>query len=91
MSWNEPNQDADDDWEAWGEARRCIGCGTAIPSERLEILPNTQQCTPCAASGRTSREDQREFCDRCGGLLTLTQRRGTGLAGYRMICTHCGR
>ncbi len=77
--------------ETWGESRRCIGCGAAIPAERLELLPNTQQCTPCAAAGKTSREDQRQFCDRCGGLVVLTARRGAGLAGYTMTCSSCGQ
>lgn len=79
------------DPEIWGESRRCIGCGVAIPAERLELLPKTQQCTPCAAAGKTSREDQRQFCDRCGGLVVLTARRGSGLAGYTMACSSCGQ
>lgn len=78
------------DDEHWGEARRCIGCGVTIDPERLEILPDTFQCTPCSAAGRTSREDQREFCHRCGSEMKLTDRSGRGLAGYVMKCTGCG-
>ena len=86
---NDPDDDGLDD-EQWGEARRCVGCGIAIDPERLEILPNTFQCTACSASGRTSREDQREFCSRCGSEMKLTKRTGRGLAGYVMKCTGCG-
>lgn len=31
---------------------RCEVCGAWIPAERLEALPATTTCTPCAAAGR---------------------------------------
>ena len=76
--------------EDWGEARRCCGCGVKIDLERLDILPNTTQCTACSASGKTGQADEREFCPRCGSVMRLAQRRGGGLAGYSMRCASCG-
>ena len=76
--------------EDWGEARRCCGCGVKIDPERLDILPDTTQCTACSAAGKTGQSDEREFCPRCGSVMRLAQRRGSGLAGYSMRCESCG-
>lgn len=84
--------DADDevDPEAWGEARRCNACGKPIHPDRLEILPETRQCSECAAAGKTGEADEREFCPRCGSELRLTSVRSGGLARYAPQCTGCG-
>lgn len=84
------DQSIEEDDAQWGGSRKCIGCGTKIPSLRLEILPDTQQCTQCAASGRTSMEDEREFCPKCGSQLQLEAIRNRGLARYEMRCKDCG-
>jgi Zn finger protein HypA/HybF involved in hydrogenase expression len=81
--------DTEIDDEQWGEARKCQGCGVVIDPERLEILPDTFQCTACSRAGRTTMEDQREFCPRCGGEMRMVARGGGGLAGYTMRCTNC--
>jgi len=31
---------------------RCVVCGTEIPQERLEALPNTQYCVECSQEKR---------------------------------------
>ena len=88
----EVRSDDDDelDPEAWGEARRCVACGKPIHPERLEILPDTRQCSECAAAGKTGEADEREFCPRCGGEMHLAPVPGAGLARYAPRCTHCG-
>lgn len=35
---------------ARGAFGRCERCGTDIPGERLEVIPYTRHCTPCAAA-----------------------------------------
>lgn len=78
------------DDEEWGESRKCVGCGIAIDPERIEVLPDTRQCTQCSAAGRTGQADEREFCPKCGSEMKLGLRGGRGLAGYSMRCSSCG-
>lgn len=37
---------------AQGTYGLCEGCETAIPAERLEVLPHTRRCTSCQAVKR---------------------------------------
>lgn len=85
---------AADDWddEDWGESRSCAGCGQPIPGERLEAFPNAQLCVQCQrAADRGEDTGPPEYCPRCGTPMRLQQRRGSGLAGYQLVCPQCGR
>lgn len=33
----------------------CLGCGRAIPVERLEVHPAAEHCVPCASGARPAR------------------------------------
>lgn len=75
--------------EGWGEARTCIDCFSRIPSERLELFPDAKRCAACEAKSQSHAGLDREFCPRCGEVLTLKLRRGGGIARYDMTCPHC--
>lgn len=82
--------DWDDDWE---DEVRCEGCKAIIPAERLEIFPDTKFCPSCKSKSEAGEEPgaEAEYCQRCGGLMKLTKRRGSGIAGYAMTCSECGK
>ena len=43
----------------------CTHCGNEIPAERLEAIPNTTQCTSCAAKyPKVVRHDPEIICAR---------------------------
>jgi ssDNA-binding Zn-finger/Zn-ribbon topoisomerase 1 len=79
----------EEDPESWGEGRRCQDCGGAIAAERLEVLPETRVCTPCARRSETAVDEAEDYCPKCGGTTTLVPRRGSGLAGYEVRCNSC--
>ncbi|WP_164104657.1 hypothetical protein [Candidatus Laterigemmans baculatus] len=85
-----PSPEDELDPEEWGEARRCVACRSIIHPDRLEILPDTRQCSACAAAGKTGEADERDFCPRCGAELLLAEARGAGLARYTSQCRSCG-
>lgn len=83
-----------DDWsDDWSDEVQCLGCKAAIDPERLEVFPDTEYCPKCQklvdAGGSPGAEA--EYCERCGGLLNLTKRGGSGIAGYVMSCSDCGK
>jgi RNA polymerase-binding transcription factor DksA len=83
-----------DDWEdEWTDGVLCAACQTRIPPERLEVFPHAKFCPACQAQRDAGEEPgaELEYCERCGGILKLANRGGTGLAGYRMVCSDCGR
>jgi predicted RNA-binding Zn-ribbon protein involved in translation (DUF1610 family) len=81
----------DDEWER--PAKPCAACGTAIPVERLELFPDSELCAACQQRvDRGQTPDQHDdYCPRCGTRMTVRQRRGSGVAGYEMICPTCRR
>ncbi len=82
----------EDDPADWPEARRCEECGQLIPSERLEVFPQTTLCTAC--QGRDERGEQSgevEYCPACGSPMVLRLSRGAGIRRYAMECSGCGR
>jgi RNA polymerase-binding transcription factor DksA len=84
-------REPDDEWEASGKA--CAACGAAIPSERLELFPASDLCAACQArvdQGQTP-DQHDDYCPHCGTRMIVRQRRGSGIAGYAMICPACGR
>ena len=86
----EPAPD-DDEWGA--PAKPCAACGAMIPSERLELFPESELCAACQQRidrGQTP-DAHDDFCPRCGTRMTVRQRRGSGIAGYEMICPACRR
>lgn len=83
-----------DDWsDDWSDEVRCEGCKKMIDAERLEVFPDTKLCQNCQAgqeAGETPGQEA-EYCMRCGGLMKLSRRGGSGLAGYQMVCSECGK
>ncbi len=80
-----------DDWGSGAKA--CAACGAAIPAERLELFPDSDLCAACQQQvDRGQSPDQHDdYCPRCGTRMTVRQRRGSGIAGYEMICPACRR
>ena len=81
------------DDEDWGNAkepsRKCELCSAVIPSERIEIFPDTKLCVACQGSderGETTQVEV-EYCPRCGDIMQLKQ----VARGYRMSCPSCRR
>jgi predicted RNA-binding Zn-ribbon protein involved in translation (DUF1610 family) len=83
--------EAGDDWDT--PAKACAACGAAIPAERLELFPDSDLCAACQQRvDRGQSPDQHDdYCPRCGARMTLRPRRGSGIAGYEMICPSCRR
>jgi hypothetical protein len=85
-------RDSSDDWndELWGGARQCEICRVPIAAERLEVFPDTRLCVKCQQAADVGRDAaEPEYCPRCGAIMQLTERGGTGLAGYVMRCPDC--
>jgi predicted RNA-binding Zn-ribbon protein involved in translation (DUF1610 family) len=83
---------AEEDDEAWGEARKCESCGSVIPAERLQVFPETRHCVDCQQrddSGELAGEA--EYCPRCGAVMVLERSRGTGVTRYVTTCPACRR
>ena len=84
-----PADDGEDDGD-WGGGKNCEACGRPIASERLQALPATTLCTDCASKEEAGESlEPREFCPRCGAVMTLRQRTTGGLTRYQMICPGC--
>lgn len=83
-----------DDWsDDWSDEVVCEGCKATIDPDRLEVFPDTKFCPKCQADheagGMPGQET--EYCLRCGGVMKLTKRGGSGTAGYQMACGECGK
>lgn len=83
--------EAADEFDWPGTEKQCERCGTPIPSERLDVFPDTKLCVKCQSAGDAGQtNDAPEFCSRCGGLMQMRQAGGSGLARYVMKCSDCG-
>ena len=71
----------------WDTVRMCSVCGGRIPSERLELFPTAQRCARCETAADNGPE--RDFCPKCGEVLTTRLRRGAGIAKYELSCPRC--
>ena len=81
--------DGDDDEEQWTGQRRCKSCDTAIPKERVDLLPDVRLCAECQRRDETGASDEREFCPRCGSVMRLVLQGGAGISRYQMKCPEC--
>jgi len=80
--------ECDDD--AWGMPRGCTSCGKPIPAERIELFPDIRLCVDCQRREESGAVDeQREFCPKCGAVMTLVSRRTGGISRYEMKCPEC--
>jgi hypothetical protein len=75
--------------DGWNDGRKCIDCSQLIPPERLEVFPDAVRCAQCESKQSGALEDQREFCPKCGEVLVIRQRRGSGISKYEMSCPRC--
>jgi DNA-directed RNA polymerase subunit M/transcription elongation factor TFIIS len=82
-------EENDDDW---AETRNCRACGKPIPAERLELFPQANMCAACQQQddAKTS-DDDPQYCPKCGALMIVRQRRGSGITRYAIVCPECGR
>lgn len=83
-----------DDWEDdWSDEVLCLGCKIPIDPLRLEVFPDTKYCPSCqsAVESGGAPGEEAEYCESCGGILKLAKRGGSGLAGYGMVCSDCGK
>ena len=69
--------------------RRCVLCNAIIATERLEVLPHVETCTPCSANpnGPLTSSD---FCSLCGDLVSVESTRRRGITQYISRCNGCG-
>lgn len=81
--------DWDDDWE---DVVKCKGCNDVIPPERLEVFPDTKFCPKCQVSNEAGQDpgEDCDYCPRCGAVMSLSRKGGTGIARYQMSCGDCG-
>ena len=79
---------SDDEWD---DVRYCDGCRKPIPSERLEVFPDTTCCAACQTSSEDGSDQEREFCEQCGTVMTMRLRRSAGPTAYEMKCPNCRR
>jgi DNA-directed RNA polymerase subunit M/transcription elongation factor TFIIS len=84
---------AEDRDEFESPSRPCAACGASIPVERLELFPDSELCAACQQRvDRGQTPDQHDdYCPRCGTRMVVRERRGSGLAGYELICPECRR
>jgi predicted RNA-binding Zn-ribbon protein involved in translation (DUF1610 family) len=85
LSWSTQLEDFDD----WGDVKRCELCKQVIPAERLEIFPKSTRCAACQDQP-TPATHESDYCPRCGGLLQLRRHSGSGLSRYIVACSDCG-
>ena len=69
--------------------RRCNLCNTVIDAERLEVLPDVETCTACAANPKTQMAAS-DYCALCGDLMVLVSTRRRGVTQYISRCNGCG-
>jgi len=81
---------AGDEGAAWGDVRKCAGCGSTIAPERLEVFPDTMLCPACQQKSERGTSGEAEYCPRCGTPMQVRQRRGRGIAAYELACPSCG-
>ncbi len=74
-----------DDWPA---SQNCEVCGKPIPSERLEVFPDTTVCVACQQKAESGESDPAEmdFCPRCGSPMSLRST-SSGVTRYVMQCS----
>ncbi len=82
-------QISDDD--QWDDVRQCERCRQPIPPERLEVFPDATRCATCQTSTEDGSDQEREFCEQCGSVMTIRTRRTAGPAAYEMKCPNCRR
>ncbi len=73
----------------WREGRACSGCGKQILVERLEVFPNANYCAACESRPPKERDDDPQFCLRCGSKMEVQRSRRTGIARYVFACPIC--
>lgn len=83
------SQASDDD--EWDDVRYCDGCRKPIAPARLEVFPDATRCAVCQTSSESGGQQEREFCEYCGSVMTIRLRRSAGPAAYEMKCPSCGR
>lgn len=79
------------DEDEWEDIRQCEACRKPISPERLAVFPDVTRCATCQTSSENGSDQEREFCDHCGSVMTIRLRRSTGSAAYEMKCPNCGR
>ncbi|QDU94440.1 TraR/DksA C4-type zinc finger protein [Lignipirellula cremea] len=77
-----------DDEDSGLVQRLCASCSKPIPSERLEVFPDAQQCAGCKEKGAPPAGPltEEDFCERCGARMVLYQSR-SGLHRFSMVCS----
>ncbi len=79
------------DEDEWDDHALCDVCRKPIPVERLEVFPDATRCATCQTSSEQGTDQEREFCDHCGSVMTVRLRRTAGSAAYEMKCPSCGK
>jgi len=81
-------RDECDSGDYWQQAVICEVCRQPIPTERLEVVPNSRRCVGCQdLADRGEELDEPEYCPKCGALVELRVSRGGGLTRYKRFCT----
>ncbi len=78
----------DDDW---GDAVCCQSCREVLDPDRLEIFPDAKYCPSCQKKSDAGELDQVvDYCPRCGSIMKIQSKGGSGLAQYVLRCGSCG-
>lgn len=80
-----------DEGTDWGEAVACEVCDRPIPRERLEVFPDAHTCATCQEKAERGEDVERDYCPRCGSLMTVRQPTTTGITRYQSYCPSCRR
>ncbi len=84
-------EEVDFDDAGWGGSKLCEHCKKPIDPDRLEVFPETKACMACQSKldRGESLTDDREFCPKCGNVLSMTTSSRSGISKYVISCSGC--